>query len=311
MHTIWMTGMCQSGKSTLAAAVEKEILKSNEKVEVLDGDAIRKWAPTGFDSKSVNDHLRRVALICHYLNKHGIFAIVPVISPLEEVRAACREIVSKERFSLVFVDTPAKTCAKLDQKGIWKDAELFAKTGNRGVANLAGYDAPFDKPDTALDYVIYSPWPRNVDEEAERIWDQIQQIRNRPSALYVGRWQPFHNGHASIIEKAIETGERVVVGVRKTPRDKSNPFPFYVVQQLVHAKFRNDVEVVEIPDISSINIGRNVGYSINEVEVPNEIKGISATEIRNSIINGDDEWKTNVPTEVIPVIEKFSFYLDD
>ena len=41
------------------------------------------------------------------------------------------------------------------------------------------------------------------------------------------------------------------------------------------------IKVMIIPDIESVNYGRNVGYEIIEHEPPEEIKEISATKIRN------------------------------
>ena len=42
-----------------------------------------------------------------------------------------------------------------------------------------------------------------------------------------------------------------------------------------------DIEVVVIPPIESVNYGRDVGYAINELVPPQDIKEISATKIRN------------------------------
>jgi len=302
VHTIWMCGMCQSGKSTLAEAIEKLIKEDGKSLEVLDGDAIRAWAPTGFDEKSINDHLRRVALMCYYLNRHGIYAIVPVISPLSKLRDACREIIGKERFSLVFVDTPAQICAKLDTKGIWADAQALAIANGSGSMNLAGYDAVFEKPNLSDSYVIHTPWPRNTEISAFKIWEKVQSHRSRPSAIYVGRWQPFHNGHRYIIDQALAKNERVVVAIRETPQDASNPYSLAQVKEMIQAVYRNNVEIMSIPDICSINIGRNVGYDVNEIQVPEDVKGILATKIREYLSSGSDEWEQYVPKEIYKIL---------
>ena len=41
------------------------------------------------------------------------------------------------------------------------------------------------------------------------------------------------------------------------------------------------IDFVDIPDIESINYGRDVGYDIIEHEPPEDIKEISGTKIRN------------------------------
>ena len=43
------------------------------------------------------------------------------------------------------------------------------------------------------------------------------------------------------------------------------------------------VKVIPIPDISSVNYGRGVGYEINEFVPPKDVSRISATEIRKSL----------------------------
>ena len=44
-----------------------------------------------------------------------------------------------------------------------------------------------------------------------------------------------------------------------------------------------DMMVTKIPAIESVNYGRDVGYEINELKPPSEIKKISATKIRNEL----------------------------
>jgi predicted nucleotidyltransferase len=63
---------------------------------------------------------------------------------------------------------------------------------------------------------------------------------------------------------------------------------------MIYNIYGNNVEVILMPDISSINIGRNVGYEIKEIKVSDDIKGISATNIRNSIKNNNLKWQDNV-----------------
>ena len=45
------------------------------------------------------------------------------------------------------------------------------------------------------------------------------------------------------------------------------------------------VKVIIIPDIESINYGREVGYEVIEHEPPSQVRAISATEIRNNMRN--------------------------
>ena len=50
-----------------------------------------------------------------------------------------------------------------------------------------------------------------------------------------------------------------------------------------HAAHGDDVEVMIIPDIESVNYGRGVGYDIIEHVPPQEVGEISATKIRKKL----------------------------
>ena len=58
------------------------------------------------------------------------------------------------------------------------------------------------------------------------------------------------------------------------------------------------MKVIIIPDISSVNYGRGVGYEVNQIDVPDVIANISATAIRQQIIEGKNEWKELVDDSI-------------
>jgi cytidyltransferase-like protein len=107
-------------------------------------------------------------------------------------------------------------------------------------------------------------------------------------ALYIGRWQPFHEGHQWLVEQKLAHGVPVWIAVRDVPPDVHNPYPPETVVEMIKAHYgdRDDVLVTVIPDIESVNYGRKVGYEINEWVPPAEIERISATAIRKA--RGDD-----------------------
>ena len=44
-------------------------------------------------------------------------------------------------------------------------------------------------------------------------------------SLFIGRYQPLHGGHIKLIRKVLdEEGKPVIVALRDTPIDESNPF---------------------------------------------------------------------------------------
>lgn len=104
--------------------------------------------------------------------------------------------------------------------------------------------------------------------------------------MFVGRWQPWHEGHRWLIDQRLNQGKRVLICIRDVETDQNNPYePREVLENL--NKELNDliqagrVKVIIIPDIESINYGRGVGYEIIEHIPPKNIYDISATKIRN------------------------------
>ena len=125
-------------------------------------------------------------------------------------------------------------------------------------------------------------------------------------AMFIGRWQPFHNGHRWLIEQKLEKGIPCLVAVRDIPPDSKNPFTTeQTVLMLQTAFLGDDVVVMQIPDIESVNYGRGVGYEINEHVPPEGIGFISATDIREKIDRKDDSWKANVDSKIHDLVLQY------
>ena len=113
-------------------------------------------------------------------------------------------------------------------------------------------------------------------------------------AMYIGRWQNFHKGHEWLLNQQLEKGKDIWVAIRNVPIDENNPKSAQeVMMELVETQFFKDnshkIQISIIPDIESVNYGRNVGYDVIYHEPPDEISKISGTSIRNGYIdsNGD------------------------
>jgi len=121
----------------------------------------------------------------------------------------------------------------------------------------------------------------------------------KPKALFVGRWQPFHNGHRWLIEQKLTRGIPVLIAVRDVFPDANNPLTTAQTVEILEKMYDDQpVEIIVIPDIESVNFGRKVGYEINEFAPPPEIGIISATEIRNCLKEKSDVWKQNVDEKI-------------
>ena len=120
-------------------------------------------------------------------------------------------------------------------------------------------------------------------------------------AIFVGRFQPYHQGHISLIMQKINDGIPALIMVRDIAPDDKNPFTTKQTVNMIekyHAAHNHDVKVMIIPDIESVNYGRGVGYEINEFSPPENIGWISATKIRESIKSGNDEWRDLVDKSI-------------
>jgi len=122
---------------------------------------------------------------------------------------------------------------------------------------------------------------------------KMPQTGSKQKAIFIGRYQPYHYGHISLIEQKLKEGIPALIMVRDMPADEKNPFTTEQTVNMIrkyHAAKNEDVEVIIIPDIESVNYGRGVGYEINEYTPPENIGFVSATKIRESIKTGNTEW---------------------
>ncbi len=112
----------------------------------------------------------------------------------------------------------------------------------------------------------------------------IQEIL--PHGLMVGRFQPWHAGHRALFDKLGEKYGYVTIGVR-TVGGRKNPYNFDTVRDAIFDDLTRDYtmtpygfNVVQLPNITGIHWGRDVGYATGRIELPPDIEAISATQIR-------------------------------
>jgi len=117
--------------------------------------------------------------------------------------------------------------------------------------------------------------------------------------MFIGRWQPMHDGHKWLISQKLDKGIPVLICVRDIPPDEKNPFTTEQTVEMIGDVYDGrDVEVLVISDIESVNWGRGVGYETNEHKPPPDVGFVSATSIRESIKTGTDKWKESVDEKI-------------
>jgi nicotinic acid mononucleotide adenylyltransferase len=124
--------------------------------------------------------------------------------------------------------------------------------------------------------------------------------------LFIGRYQSPHKGHMTIFNEYLEKRLPILIAIRDVDPDEKNPLNAEEVKSIWEKIYEGNslVKIIVIPDISSVNYGRGVGYEIKEIKVSGEIENISATEIRNQIRTGKEEWKSLVDEKAHSLLEQ-------
>ena len=291
----WMVGLSGAGKSTIAQGLKRLHL-----VEVLEGDACRRGLckDLGYSPQDRTENLRRIAHLAAHLGKYTD-VIVACITPYEKVQKMVRSICGDLRF--IHVSASVAECRRRDPKG------LYAKADRGDIADLSGVGDPFEPP-RSPDLVLDTE-QETAEQSIGRLLRYVQEHKEKPYSLFIGRWQPFHMGHDYIVRKQLKMGKRVAIAVRDTVLDDQNPFPLPLVIESIQVLFKSEIEngsvaVFPIVDIESVNIGRAVGYDVVSAEVPEAVASFSATEIRRRIREGEP-WAECVPASVFDVLSDF------
>lgn len=104
----------------------------------------------------------------------------------------------------------------------------------------------------------------------------------------LGRWQPWHDGHRALFERAIQKTGQVCIMIRDCQGwQGSNPFEIEKVKKFIRRDldphFQGKYEVVIVPNIVNITYGRDVGYKIEQETFDDQTHNISATKIRKEL----------------------------
>lgn len=141
---IWFTGLSGSGKSTIANALESRLFEKKIKTYTLDGDNIRKGINNdlSFSPEDRTENIRRIAEISKLFVDAGIVVLAAFVSPYRKDRNAVKNIVGKNNFVEVYINTSVEECEKRDVKGLYKKARLGE------IKDFTGINAPYESPES-------------------------------------------------------------------------------------------------------------------------------------------------------------------
>jgi sulfate adenylyltransferase len=172
---VWFTGLSGAGKSTIASVLTVMLQEHGRHVTLLDGDVVRTHLSKGlgFSKQDRDTNIRRIGFVASELVRHGGIAICAAVSPYRTTRNDIRNMVGKDHYVEVFVDTPLEVCEARDHKGLYARARRGEITGFTGIDDP--YEAP-QHPEMHLETVEVSP-----EENARAILNFLQErgfVRN-------------------------------------------------------------------------------------------------------------------------------------
>lgn len=247
---ILIMGLPGAGKTTLARALAPLL-----SAVVFNADDVRRVISPGlgFSVEDRIEHARRMGWLCDRVVEAGGTAIADFICPTEQTR---------EGFGEAYV--------------IWVDRIVESR--------FPDTDALFEAPDADL-VVTGSGSPQYWAAVAYSNLVPTFDAR-RPTALFVGRWQPFHDGHRKLVEEGLNRIGQACIAVRDTHGLPGNPLSFHTVKQRIEEVLARHVGrfvIVPMPNIAGIFYGRSVGYRVERIVLDADTEAISATQIRAAI----------------------------
>jgi adenylyl-sulfate kinase len=165
---LWLTGLSGSGKSTIGRAVERELRTRGHRVEVLDGDVVRRNLTSGLGYSRIDrdTNVGRIAFVADLLARNGIVVIVAAISPYRDARGKARSLMGG-RFAEVYVRASVDECERRDVKGLYKRA----REGE--LDQFTGVSDPYEEPETP-EMVVHTEREEPTDS-AKRVVALVEQ----------------------------------------------------------------------------------------------------------------------------------------
>lgn len=253
-NRVLVMGLPGAGKTTLSEAVVKLL---GDKVEYFNADIVReKYNDWDFTPDGRQRQAERMRKLADEAIANGKHAICDFVCPTPEYRRIFSPDV------LVWVDTI--------EEGRFADTNLLFQPPTGYTLRVTEQNAEVWK------YAV------------EAVVEPYHWNNKAPTVQMLGRWQPWHDGHQALFEEAIAKTGQVLIMVRDVQgTDDKNPFDFYDVEERIVKKLRpvynGRFRVQLMPNITNIVYGRDVGYKIEEIDLPEHIKQISATKIRKQM----------------------------
>jgi len=139
----WFSGLSGVGKSSIAQATKKLLLKENFKVLILDGDDIRNKIniKLSFTPSDILENNRLIINICKKHSSQYDVILVPIISPYEKSRKLAKKLLGKN-FYLIYIQASIEILKKRDTKGLYLQQERGEIDNLIGFSKINKYEKP-------------------------------------------------------------------------------------------------------------------------------------------------------------------------
>jgi hypothetical protein len=154
--------------------------------------------------------------------------------------------------------------------------------------------------DTNKVFVAPEQYDFRITEKKAEKWGEFiaaHILDNRPRPVFdwqketvqmLGRWQPWHEGHRKLFERALAKTGQVVIQIRDCQGwNGSNPFAANQVKDFIKRDldplYQGQYEIQLVPNVVNITYGRDVGYKIEQESFDDATHSISATKIRKEM----------------------------
>ena len=142
---LWFTGLSGAGKSTVANALEQELVKRRVHSYLLDGDNVRHGlcADLGFSEADRTENIRRVGAVAGLMLDAGLVVLSAFISPYRAQRQAIKDSLPAGKFLEIYIATSLDVCEQRDVKG------LYQKARRGEISHFTGISDPYEAPEHA------------------------------------------------------------------------------------------------------------------------------------------------------------------
>ena len=147
--TILLTGLAGSGKTRVAAMLERALFDLGRVAIRFDGTTMRQGLnrDLGFSAEDRSENLRRSMETAKLVNDEGIICVAAFVAPRAATREKAAVLVGPERFLTVHCAAPLEYCQALDPTGLYADAQARSLEGIPGIS--FDYETP-ENPDLSL-----------------------------------------------------------------------------------------------------------------------------------------------------------------